>query len=399
MFEELKALFEQFKQANDERLKQIEAKGHADPILNEKVDKINAAITETDAKIKARCDELEAKLNRMAVSAGNGGVDPIIAEHSGAFMNFVRRNQTNGLDALEVKALLTTQSDPDGGYMVPQEIETSIDRILALNSVMRQIATVRAVGAQEYKKFINVGGAGAGWVGEEDTRTETATPTLKELGFTNGTLYAFPFTTQDLLDDASFGVESWLSDEVGIAMAEMEGAALINGNGVKKPRGVLNYDKIANANYAWGKLGYIAGGKTTTLEDTDKLIDLIHSLKAGYRQNAAFLMNSLSVAALRKLKNGDGDYIWQPGLTAGAPSVLLGHAVKEDDNMPDIGAGTYPIAFGDFKRGYVITDRMGVRVLRDPYTVKGKIGFYATKRVGGGIQNFEALKLLKIHTS
>lgn len=399
MFEELKALFEQFKQANDERLKQIEAKGHADPLLNEKVDKINAEISDTEAKLRARCDEMEARLNIMQASGGGHGVDPVVAEHRQAFFNFVRRNQSNGLDALEVKALLTTQSDPDGGYMVPQEIETEITRIMGTISVMRQLATVRPVGAQEYKKFVNQGGMGHGWVGEEDTRSETATPKLSELIYPTGTIYAFPFTTQDLLDDASFGVESWLSDETGIVFAEDEGAGFITGNGVKKPRGILSYDTIANASYAWGKLGYIASGAAAAFSNDEKLIDLIHSLKAGYRQGANFLMNSLTVAHIRKFKDGDGNYIWQPGLTAGQSSTLLGYGVKEDDNMHDIGAGKFPIAFGDFKRGYVITDRQGVRVLRDPYTVKGKVGFYTTKRVGGGVQNFEAIKLLKVAAS
>jgi HK97 family phage major capsid protein len=201
-----------------------------------------------------------------------------------------------------------------------------------------------------------------------------------------------------MLDDASMNVESWLADEVAVEFSEQEGDALINGNGVAKPRGILSYDMVANASYAWGKTGFIKTGAAADFATTapaDNLIDLIHSLKRGYRQNGSFVLNDLTVAKIRKFKDVDGQYLWQPSLQLGQPSTLLGYPAETDDNMPDVGAGTFPVAFGDFKRAYLVIDRIGIRVLRDPFTSKPNVLFYTTKRVGGGIQNFEAIKFLK----
>jgi HK97 family phage major capsid protein len=196
-----------------------------------------------------------------------------------------------------------------------------------------------------------------------------------------------------------FDIESWLASEVAVEFAEEEGAAFITGNGVKKPRGILGYTPVANANYAWGSVGFVASGAAGAFvaapNGGDCLISLQHSLKSGYRNNGTFMMNDLTFEAVRKLKDSNGAYIWRPGIEAGSADTLLGKPVSVDDNMPDIAANSYSIAFGDFQRGYIITDRMGARVLRDPYTNKPFVHFYTTKRVGGGIQDFAAIKLLK----
>ena len=294
---------------------------------------------------------------------------------------------------------MTTQSDPDGGFLVPVETVGEIVRLLGDMTVMRSLATVRPVGSAVYKKVVNKGGTTSGWVGEEESRTETSTPSLSALEFPAMEVYAEPHATQSMLDDGAFDVEAWLADEVAIEFTEQEGGAFITGNGVKKPRGVLGYDTVANASWVHGKVGFVASGASGAFvaapNGGDCLIDLQHSLKAGYRNNGTFLMNDLTMAAVRKLKDSNGAYLWRPGLEAGASDTLLSKPVAIDDNMPDISANSLSIAFGDFRRGYVITDRMGVRVLRDPFTSKGYVKFYTTKRVGGGIQNFQAIKLLK----
>jgi HK97 family phage major capsid protein len=224
------------------------------------------------------------------------------------------------------------------------------------------------------------------------------TPELAELEYVPGEIYAEPHTTQEILDDGELDVEGWLRDEVAIEFAEEEGAAFINGNGVKKPRGILQYDTVINTNYAWGKIGFTKTGAAAAFAASDPLdavVDLIHSLKAAYRQNATFMMNDLVLGAVRKFKDGDGNYMWQPSIQAGQPSLLFGYPVETDDNMPDLSANVFPVAFGDFRRAYLIVDRVGVRTIRDDVTTKGRVKFYTTKRVGGGIQNFEAIKLLK----
>ncbi|WP_246727923.1 phage major capsid protein [Chelativorans sp. Marseille-P2723] len=304
-----------------------------------------------------------------------------------------------------MKAALRTDSDPDGGYVVPEEMENTIDRVLGTVSAMRSISRVISISTGTYKKLVNQGGAVGGWVGEHDARSETDGPRLSALEFPAMEVYANPAATQTLLDDSRISIEQWLADEVSITFAELEGAAFIAGTGVNQPRGLLSYDKVADSSYAWGKLGYLATGVAGKLSDSthngvDALLDVVYAIKQGYRQNARWLMNRSTQAAIRKLKSKQEElYLWQPSMQLGQPATILGYPVVDDDNMPDIGADEYPIAFGDFQRGYLIVDRMGVRVLRDPFTNKPYVHFYTTKRVGGGVQNFEAIKLLKAAAS
>ena len=390
--------FEEFKAENDKRLAEIEKKGSVDVLLTEKVDKINADLGEL-SKIKAQLDALEASAGRLNGGGGDPEINKAIAEHKAAFNTFFRKGVDSNLRELEVQAALTTQSDPDGGFVVPEEMDSEITRVLGTVSAMRRLARVIPVGSATYKKLHNIGGTSSGWVGEEESRDETDTPQLKQLDFPTMELYANPATTQGNLDDSVFNPEVWLAEEVGIEFSEQEGVSFITGNGVKKPRGILGYPTIANANYAWGSIGFVASGASGAFvaapNGGDALIDLQHSLKSGYRMNGTFMMNDLTQAAVRKLKDSDGAYLWRPGLEADAPNTLLGKPVETDDNMPDIAANSLSIAFGDFRRGYVITDRMGARVLRDPYTNKPFVNFYTTKRVGGGVQDFAAIKLLK----
>lgn len=388
--------FDAFKAENDARLKEIEKKGAADPLLTEKVDKINADIAQISA-LKKQLDTLETAVAQgQFPGGGKNELDRVKAQHKDAFAKFFRKGAEGGLRDLEVQAGLSTLSDPDGGFLVPEDYEQAIDRVALSVSAMRRLATVRTIGTDTYKKLVNQGGASAGWVGEKGARAETNTPTLTEIAINTKEIYAMPAATQTLLDDSRVDIAGWLADEVSIEFSEQESEAFINGNGVEQPKGIAAYAMAANSSYVWGKVGYITSGNASLVNDLDKLIDLQHSLKPVYRNGAAWLMNDATLATIRKMKDGDGNYIWVPGLKDGAPDTLLGKPVEIDDNVDDIGTGKYPIFFANFKRAYLIIDRQGVRVLRDPYTTKPYVLFYTTKRVGGGIVMYEAIKALKV---
>ena len=388
--------FDAFKAENDARLKEIEKKGAADPLLTEKVDKINADIAQISA-LKKQLETLETAVAQgQFPGGGKNELDRVKAQHKDAFAKFFRKGAEGGLRDLEIQAGLSTLSDPDGGFLVPEDYEQAIDRVALSVSAMRRLATVRTIGTDTYKKLVNQGGASSGWVGEKGARAETNTPTLTEIAINTKEIYAMPAATQTLLDDSRVDIAGWLADEVSIEFSEQESEAFINGNGVEQPKGIAAYAMAANSSYVWGKVGYITSGNTSLVNDLDKLIDLQHALKPVYRNGAAWLMNDATLATIRKMKDGDGNYIWVPGLKDGAPDTLLGKPVEIDDNVDDIAANKYPIFFANFKRAYLIIDRQGVRVLRDPYTSKPYVLFYTTKRVGGGIVMYEAIKALKV---
>lgn len=375
--------FEAFKDANDDRLAQIEKRMSADVITSEKVDRINKAV-----------DELILKSRRPALSADRMA-EP--SEHKRAFDGYVRKGEAHGLASLEAKAM-SIGSNPDGGYLVPQETEAEIGRLLSKASPMRQIADVRQVSSSIYKKPFATGGTAAGWIGEAAARPQTNSPVLAELVFPAMELYAQPAATQALLDDSAVNLDDWIAREVETVFAEQESEAFIVGNGINKPKGFMDYTKVANSAWTWGNTGYIAtgvAGAFAASNPSDKLVDLIYALKAGYRQNGRWVLNRSTQAAIRKFKDTQGNYLWQPAATADGNASLLSFPVVESEYMPDIATDTHAIAFGDFKRGYLIVDRVGVRMLRDPYSTKPYVLFYTTKRVGGGIQDFDAIKTMK----
>lgn len=390
--------FEAFKSEYNKEIADVKA-GMADVVQTEKVDRINADIT----KMNAEFDKLNKQIAAMKLGGGGGAADPEKAEHAQAFNQFFRRGVDAGLKDLEVKAKLTTQSDPDGGYLVPEETEAGIDRVLGTVSTVRSLARKVSISGSTYTKLVGMGGASGEWAAEEEERSKTDTPTLRQIAVNAHELSAKPAATQRMLDDGAIDIAGWLADEVAITFAEMEGAAFVSGDGVNKPRGILGYDKVANASYAWGKTGFIASGKadgflaaTASVSPADAFIDLMFALKQGYRGNASWLMSDATMATVRKFKDADGAFIWAAPTGAGAVPTILGKPVNTDDNMPAVASNAFPIAFGDFQRAYLVVDRMGIRVLRDPFTSKPNVLFYTTKRVGGGIVNFEAIKLLKI---
>jgi HK97 family phage major capsid protein len=384
--------FEAFKDANDERLSQIEARMSADAVTSEKVERINRAVDEA----KSRLDELTLKARRPRLG-GEDDPTPHMREHKQAFDAYVRKGEAHGLPALEAKAL-SVASAADGGFLVPPETESEIGRRLTLASPIRAIAGVRQVSASVYKKPFSTTGFASGWVGETAARPETASGTLAELQFPAMELYAMPSATQALLDDAAVNIDQWIAEEVQLAFAEQEGTAFVTGNGMNRPRGFLDYSKAADASWSWGNLGYLATGVAggfAAANPSDRLIDLAYALKSSYRQNASWVMNRKTQSAIRKFKDVDGNYLWQPAIRPDGKATLMGFPVAESEAMPDIASDSFALAFGDFNAGYLIVDRIGVRVLRDPYSAKPYVLFYTTKRVGGGVQNFEAIKLMK----
>ena len=382
--------FESFKEANDQRLSALEQK-RGDVLLEEKVDRIDRAISEQ-----------KAAMERFALNGRRPslGADPVQSEHKNAWNSYVRRGDESALAGFEAKAL-SAGSNADGGYVAPPELDRLIESRLAQVSPMRGIATVRTTGALVFKKPISLTAAGTGWVAETGDRTQTSTPTLALLDFPTSELYANLAATQTLLDDAFVNLEEWIASEVEEAFAGQERAAFVSGDGSNKPKGFLAYTMVAEASHVWGQIGYIATGAAGAFASTDpvdKIIDLIYTPKPQFRQNGRFVMNRKTVSAVRKLKDSEGRYVWQP-VEGGMSASLLGYPVTEIEDMPDIAANAYAMAFGDFARGYLIVDRAGVRVLRDPYSAKPYVLFYVTKRVGGGVQHFDAIKALKFAAS
>jgi HK97 family phage major capsid protein len=386
---EVLTAFEAFKQANDARLDELDARASADVLLEEKLQRIDSDLTQQ----KSALDRLISEGARPGLASGGAGPE------SAAWTSYMRRGDTAGLH--EAKAA-SAGSDADGGYIVPAETEAQIDRLLTEASPIRAIATVRQTSASLFRKPVSMGGAVSGWVAETAARPETGTPTLDLLDFPTAEIYAMPAATQQLLDDAMVDIEQWLAEEVRDVFAVQEGAAFVSGDGNGKPRGFLDYTKTAEGNQAWGELGYVATGTDggfDASDPADALIDLIYAPKTGYRARGRFVMNRQTVSAVRRFKDADGNYLWQPSLSEAGTSTLLGYPVTEAEDMPDIGTGAFAIAFGDFEKGYLVLDRQGVEVLRDPYSAKPYVLFYTTKRVGGGVQDFEAIKLLKFGSS
>lgn len=405
MDEELKGLlaaqgkaFEEFKAANDDRIAAA-VKGAVDPLVEEKTAKLNEEL----ARIADQIKSIEAKSNRPG--AGAESLSQEEAEHKSAFFGYMRKGEEGQLAALEAKAFNIT-ANADGGFAVPKVIDQAIVKKLVDISPVRQVAQVIQIGTSNYKKLADVGGTASGWVGETAARPETGTPQLAEISPTMGELYANPMATQVALDDAQFDMEAWLAQSLAEEFARAEGAAFISGNGTNRPTGFLaGPAPVATADgaRAWGALQYVPTGQAAALPAAntyaDTYLDLVYALKAGYRTGAVFMASKAMVANLRKVKDAQGQYLWQPSVQAGTPGTFLGYPVIEAEDMPGVAANTFPLAFGNFGVGYLIVDRMGVRTLRDPFSNKPYIGFYTTKRVGGIVQNSEAIKLLKVAAS
>lgn len=411
---ELQTAFAEFKKANDERVDAL-AKGKVDDtVLTEKVDRINTEITDLQSK-------LADVANRAAGAAlgGNGADQVAMAAQAKTFAKerglpelsvedfqayaeglqvYMRRG---GNTPRDVMAAMSVGSDPDGGYTVTPDTSGRIVKKIFETSPMRQVASVTTIGTDRLEGFNDLGEGTAGWVGETAPRPATGTPQLGKWEIPVHELYAFPQVTQKLLDDSMFNIEEWLADKTSDKFIRTENAAFLNGDGILKPRGLLTYPTAvtADAARAWGIFQHILTGTDgtfgSTTNGTDKLIDLVYSVKAGYRANANFMAARSTIGAVRKIKDGQGNYAWQPSLSALSGGTILGFNVVEAEDMPVMAADSLSLAFGDFREAYQIVDRIGIRVLRDALTNKPYVGFYTTKRVGGDAINFEAVKFLK----
>ena len=413
--------FEEFKSANDQRLSEIETKGVADPLLTEKVSKLSEAMDakqEALAEITKRLEQAEttaARRNRGEASgndleakaakwaAGNAkrrGIQPEgdfgaseLKAYREAFISYMRKGQMS--EELHAKAL-SVGVDPDGGYTVEPDTSGRIVEKVYETSPMRQVAAAQTIGTDALEGLFDLDEASAAFVGESSGRPETDTPQLARYRIPVHELYAFPFATQKVLDDSELDLEAWLAGKVADRFARRENEAFVNGDGVGKPRGFLTYADGTNLpgtidQYPTGAAGAFASDP----DGGDVLLDTIYGMKQVYRAGARWHMNRSVVAEVRKLKDGDGRYLWAPGLAAGMPATLLGYPVLEFEDMPDLGSDSLSIAFANMGEAYQIVDRQGIRVLRDPFTSKPFVGFYSVKRTGGDVINFEAIKLIK----
>lgn len=386
--------WEDFKHLNDRRLNEIERKGSADPLTVNSLNKVNNTID----GFKSRLDDLETAYNRPAfVSSAKGykGSNQDALEHKHAFIDYIRKGVESNLSALECKAL-SVFSDVDGGYLVTPQMSDSIAKYIHETSPMRKLATVTQISSDSLEIIEDKEEAGASWSASESASiSDSTTPQIGKITISAHELVAQPKATQKLIDDSSIDVESWLTDKLSEVFLRKENTAFVNGTGTGQPKGILSYTAGTGA----GEIEQILSGVDGSIT-ADSIIRLFYSLKDDYANNASFLMNRSVVQAVRLLKESNtGQYLWNPGLKENATDTLLGVPVYQAADMPSVATDSLSIAVGDFKRAYQIVDRTGIRVLRDPYTEKPFVKFYSTKRVGGQVVNFDAIKLLKLGTA
>ena len=357
-------------------------------------DQIKSLRTDVDG-LKTQMTDISKASARPALDGAKGMAS------SASSRDFVSKYLRSGdHSGVELKSF-SGASGPEGGFAVPLEIDGLIGATLKDISPIRSIATVVQTGSAGYRKLVTTGGTPSGWVSETAGRPETDTPDFNEISPPTGELYANPAASQAMLDDAAFDVESWLTDEIAREFAQAEGAAFVGGSGVNQPRGFLNAAVTDEGDdvRAFGSLQYVPSGAAGSFASEDVLVDLVHTLRPAYRQGASFVMNSSTLAQIRKFKTADGAFLWQPSLANGQPATLLGYPVIEAEDMPDIAADSLSIAFGNFRAGYLIAERTATHILRDPFTNKPFVHFYATKRVGGQVMNSEAIKLMQFSLS
>ncbi len=386
--DQLGSAWEQFKNVNDRRISEIESKGASDPLTENHLSRISSKLDE----YKERMTRMEVALNRPSFGNDQGYefADDLQKAHKNAFCNYLRKGVEGDLCNLETKAL-SVSSDADGGYLVSPQISNMIIKTVFETSPMRQLASVEVISSDSLEIMEDRDEADSGWTTESGSVSDTDTPTVAKKSIPVHELYAQPKATQKLIDDSAIDIEAWLAAKVSDVFSRKENTAFISGDGVGKPRGILTY----TAGTSWGQIEQVASGSNGAAT-ADKIIALYYSLKEEYAIGASFLMNRAMIEAVRKLKDTTNQYLWNPGLALGAPDTLMGVPVHQVADMPTPATDSLSIAVGDFKRAYQIVDRNGIRVLRDPFTDKPFVKFYSTKRVGGDVVNFEAVKLMKL---
>jgi HK97 family phage major capsid protein len=377
------------------------------------VSQLNGAFEEFKARHNDALDEVNERLAGFYLNgtpaAGDRSLAPVDPEYTAAFASYFRsggeesaiRAANAGGDRARIHASMSIGDPSSGGYLAPTEWDRRIHQAQTAKSPMRRLAQVQQTGVNAFTTLWNNAAWGSGWVGETAARPQTTSAGLEPITFDHGEIYAMPAATQRLIDDSDIKVEQWLADQVAEEFNRQEGIAFISGNGVNKPRGLLTYvtGGASAGVHPGGNLTVVVSGHASTIPNTDVLVDFTYGLPAPYRQNATWLMNSQTAATIAKFKDGQGNYIWRESFVIGQPATLLGRPVEIDESMPSIGAGNIPIAFGDFRAGYLINDRLGTRILRDPYSAKPFILYYCTRRVGAGLLDPNAIRLLKIAAS
>lgn len=378
--------WEQFKSTNDRRLKEIERKGGADPLTDAQLHRINNALD----GYKERLSSVEVAMQRPGkggVVLENGGN----SEHKAAFCQYLRKGIDSNLPEIEKKSL-SVGSDPDGGYLVTGVMSQHILKTVFETSPIRQLADIQTISSDSLEVIEDYNEASAGWTSESGSISDTATPQIGKKNIPVHELYAQPKATQKLIDDASINIEAWLADKLADIFARKENTAFVAGDGIGKPRGILTY----SAGTSWGTIEQVDSGSNGAVT-ADSLFMLYYSLKESYASRATFLMHRSVVQAVRLLKEATtNQYLWNPGLASGTPDTLLGVPLMQATDMPIAATDSLSVALADFKAAYQIVDRVGIRTLRDPFTDKPFVKFYTTKRVGGDVTNFEAIKLLKL---
>ena len=384
-----------FKNANDERLKAIEAKGYAPADLTEKVAKINADL----ADIGKQMTEIEKKANRPKADAGRTEDTPEQAEYRKAFQSYLRTGEGDS-HALKLagRKAMNSNSDPDGGYLIMPEMDMAIDRVVGTMGAMARLADTVTIGTQKWQKMVKTAGMAMRRTANGGTAGETTEPTYAQVEIEVFPAEVEPWVHNETLDDARVNLEADLAAEAAIGFAEGANAEFITGNGVGKARGITSYTNVVNSSYAWGSVGYVRSGKSAafmSVAPADRIINLQHALKAQYRPGAVWLTNDTTLGVMRQIKDGSGSYyLWQPDPAAAFGGRFLGSPVEVDDNMPALAAASYSLAYGNFKRAYKIVNRAGTSLIRDNITAKGQTKFNFRRRFGGGIVNYEALKLM-----
>ncbi len=373
---------------------------------------VHQAVTDFVSHFKSFQDETTRKLqqtqeritmlDRKTLSAARPhlAAETQIAPHQKAFDSYLRVGDDSALRDLDVEAKgLSTSVNTDGGYLVDPMTSQNVQSVLNSTASLRGIASVVTVEATSYDVLIDHSDLGTGWASETAALTETATPQIDRVSIPLHELSALPKASQRLLDDSAFDIEGWLATRIADRFARAEAEAFIMGDGINKPTGLLTHPVVENDSWSWGNIGYVATGAEGDFGGADAIIDLVYALDAPYRANATFVMNSKTAGLVRKLKDADGRFLWSDGLAAGEPARLMGYPVLVAEDMPDVAANSYSLAFGDFSAGYTIAERPDLRVLRDPFSAKPHVLFYATKRVGGDVSDFAAIKLLKFAAS
>lgn len=387
LVEDLHKAFNEHKNQNDLRLVQLEKKGHADPLLEEQVDRIASEIQDL-VHIKEQIESIKTKLNRPSFEVNDRFSEHPADERKQAVLSYIRKGES-ALTSNEIK-LLSSDSDPDGGYWITSDMSSNVIQKILETSPMRNIAMVETISSDALELPEDLDEASAGWTSEQTARTETDSPQIGVRRIPVHELYAMPKATQSLLDDSKVDVENWLSLKIADKISRLENAAFITGNGVGKPRGILDYPAGTSA----GQIRQVNSGSAAALTG-DGLRALFYALKSSFVPKARWVMARSAVEEVSKLKDSGGAYLWQPGFAEGEPQTLLGHPIERMEDMPAVAANSFSVAFGDFSQAYTIVDRMGIRVLRDPFSSKPFVLFYSTKRTGGDITNFEGLIIQK----